>query len=95
MLNRAKWIDNNWKFLSIPSVDTDQSGSTVFVTKGDTNDARLELTLASHCLYNSAFYTNVEKRHENGHIIPFSEDNVILSFLYNNENYKLSSFLEK
>lgn len=41
-------------FFCVTSVDTDQSGSTVFVTKGDTNDAQLELTLASHCLSNSA-----------------------------------------
>lgn len=48
-------MENNWKFLYVPS---DQSGSTVFVTKGDANDAQLELTLASHCPYKSAFCTN-------------------------------------
>lgn len=86
MLNKAKWIDNNWKFLSVASVDTDQSGSTVFVTKGDTNDAQLELTLASHCLCYSVFYTNdCRNKHENRHIIKSSGDTV-KSFLYNNEN---------
>lgn len=36
----------------MPSVDSDRSGSTVFVTQRDTN-AQFELTLASRCLCNS------------------------------------------
>lgn len=54
LLNRAKWIDNKWRFLSVPSVDTDQSGSTVFVTTGDPN-AQSGIILASHCLRNTMF----------------------------------------
>ena len=34
--------------------------STLFVTKGDTNDAQLELTLASQCLCNSTQMFSVQ-----------------------------------
>lgn len=43
----AKRLDNNWKVLS---VDTERPGCTVSVTKGDTNDAQLELAVAGRCL---------------------------------------------
>lgn len=47
LLDRAKRMDNNWKVLS---VDTERPGCTVSVTKGDTNDAQLELAVAGRCL---------------------------------------------
>lgn len=56
-------MSNNWMFLSEPSVDTDWSGAKRFVTKGDPNDAQLEITVASHCvlLCNSVFPTQMAR----------------------------------
>lgn len=68
-------------------MDTDTSEFTVFVTKGDTNDAQLELTLASHWLWSSIFSTQIIVETSMGTGTPLNQDTIMLYFLDINENY--------